>query len=138
MRSGLAWKLSRSGPEIGGQVRRVGHQLVEVVARGVVEREAGDPAELRVEVLQLLAPQVGLASEHLLLGGRQHAVEAPQDGEGEDDVLVLAALEGVADEVGDTPEEADDLAMVHPAVPGGTVARARRGRKRLRRQHLEA
>jgi hypothetical protein len=28
-------------------------------------------------------------------------------------VLVLAALEGVADEVRDSPEEADDLAVVH-------------------------
>ena len=39
--------------------------------------------------------------QHLLLGRRQHAVDAPQHGERQDDVLVLAALEGVADQVRD-------------------------------------
>jgi hypothetical protein len=94
-------------------VRRVGEQLLEVVARRVVEREARDLAELRVEVLELLAPQLGLLAQHLLLGRGQHAVEAPQDCEREEDVLVLSALEGVADEIRDTPQKADDLVMVH-------------------------
>ena len=42
--------------QVGGEVRRVGEELLEVVAGGVVEGEAGDLAELRVEVLELLAP----------------------------------------------------------------------------------
>jgi hypothetical protein len=63
--------------------------------------------------LKTSAAQLLLAAEHLVLGGGQHAVEAAQDGEAQDHVLVLAALEGVSDEVRDLPEEADDLAMVH-------------------------
>ena len=46
--------------QVGGQVRRVGEQPLEVVAGRVVEGEARSLAELRVEVLQLLAPQLGL------------------------------------------------------------------------------
>ena len=47
-------------PKVRRQVRRVGEELVEVVAGRVVEREAGDLAELRVEVLELLVAQLGL------------------------------------------------------------------------------
>ena len=100
-------------PQVGGEMRRVGEELVEVVARGVVEREPRDLPQLWVEVLELLALQLGLLGQHLLLGAGQHAVETAQDGERQDDVLVMAAPEGVADQVGDAPEEADDLAMVH-------------------------
>jgi hypothetical protein len=100
-------------PEVGGDVRRVGEELLEVVAGGVVEGEARDLPELRVEVLELLALQLGLLAEDLLLGVGEYAIETAQDRERQDDVLVLAALEGVADEVCDTPKEADDFAMVH-------------------------
>jgi hypothetical protein len=96
-------------------VRRVAEQLVEVVARGVVEGEAGSSAQLGVQVLEPLALELPLALEHALLLVGQNAVQAPKDGEREDHILVLAALEGVADEVGDAPEEADDLAVVHDA-----------------------
>jgi hypothetical protein len=56
------------------------------------------------------------------------AVQAAQAQEREDHVLVLPALERVADQVRDTPEQADDLAVVHTftvlsvstsASPGG-------------------
>ena len=94
--------------DVGG----VGEQLPEVVARRVVEGEPRGAPELRVEVVEL-ALEPGLDGQHLLLGGRQHAVEAAQHGKGQDDVLVLAALEGVADEIRHPPDEADDLAVVH-------------------------
>src|SRR5207249_5888057 len=99
--------------QVCGEVRRVGQELREVVTRGVVEREASDLAKLRVEVLELPVPQFSLLREHLLLGAGKHAVETAQNGEREDDVLVLAPLESVPDQVRDAPEEADDLAMVH-------------------------
>jgi hypothetical protein len=38
-------------------------------------------------------------------GAGEHAVQAAQDRERQDDVLVLAAPEGVADQIRDTPEE---------------------------------
>ena len=40
-------------------------------------------------------------------------VEPPEDGEREDHVLVLAALEGVADEIRNSPDETCDLAVMH-------------------------
>ena len=73
--------------DVGG----VGEQLLEVVARRVVEGEPRGPPELRVEVVEL-APEPGLDGQDLLLGGGQHPVEPAQHGEGQDDVLVLAAL----------------------------------------------
>src|SRR5690606_36617310 len=43
----------------------------------------------------------------------EHAVQAAEDGERQDHILVLAALEGVADQVRDAPEEVDDLTVVN-------------------------
>ena len=98
----------------------VGAQLLEVVARRVVEGEPRGAPELRVEVFQL-ALEPGLDGQHLPLGGGQHAVEPAQHGQEQDHVLVLAALERVADQVRHPPDEADDLAVVHVS----SVPRAR-------------
>jgi len=57
--------------------------------------------------------RLGLFGQHLLLGFCQHTIEPAQHRERQDHVLILAALEGVADQVGDAPEEADDLVVVH-------------------------
>jgi len=54
-----------------------------------------------------------LLLEHLLLGGGEHGVERPQHREGKNHLLVLAALERVADEIRDAPQEANDFAVVH-------------------------
>ena len=113
--------------QIGGEVRRIGKELVEIVARGVVEGETGDLAELRVEILELAAGQLRLFREHLLLSAGKHAIEAAEHGQGEDDVLILAAFERVADEVRDTPEKADDLAVVHGLLCGYLAAGRIRG-----------
>ena len=89
--------------QVGSEVRGVRQQLLEVVAGGVVEGEAGGAPKLGVEVLESLALELSLAFEDALLRVREHAVEATQYGERQDDVLVLAPLEGVADEIGDAP-----------------------------------
>jgi hypothetical protein len=118
----LAHVLAEAGDviaKIGCDVRRVADQLVEIVQRGVVERETGGHAELLVEVLQPSVSQLGLPREHLSLGTGQHAVETAQHGQRQDDVLVPAAPEGVANEVGDPPQKTDDLAMVHRATTFG-------------------
>ena len=100
--------------DVGG----VGEQLLEVVARRVVEREPRRALELPLRVVEP-ALEPGLRRQHLPLRRGQHAVEPAQHGEGQDDVLVLAAPEGVSDEVGHPPDEADDLAVVHvSSVPG--------------------
>ncbi len=88
--------------QVGRQVRRVAEQALEVIERGVVEGVAGGPAQHRVEVIQLILVQrVGF--EHLALRGLEHAVEAAQHRERQDDVLILAALERVANEIRDAP-----------------------------------
>jgi hypothetical protein len=94
-------------------VRRVRDELVEVVERRVVEGIARRAPQLRLGLLELLLAQLPLAREHLLLRRREHAVEAPQHRERQDDVLVPPAPEGIADEVRDPPDEVDDLAVVH-------------------------
>ncbi len=43
----------------------------------------------------------------------EDAIEPTKNGEREDDVLVLAALEHIADQIGDAPNEAYDLTVVH-------------------------
>jgi len=67
--------------QVRSEARRVGHALFEVVARSVSEGEAGDPAELRIEVFQLLAPQLALLRQHILLGARENAIQTAQHGE---------------------------------------------------------
>ena len=74
--------------------------------------ESRRTAKLTVEVVQL-SSILGLPFKHGLLCRRQHAVQPPQHGQRQDDVLVLASLEGVADEVGYIPNETDDFAVVH-------------------------
>ena len=98
--------------QVGCDVRRIGQQGFEVVARGVVEGESGSPAKLRVQVIQPASAQLGLPAQHLALGWCKHAIEPPEHGQRQDDVLVLAALEAVTDQIRDTPEEADDFAVV--------------------------
>ena len=50
--------------------------------------------------------------ENLVLGGFEEAVEAAQDGHGQDDVAVLAADVDVAEDVvGDAPDEVDNGVM---------------------------
>ena len=77
--------------QVGCDVRRIGQQGFEVVARGVVEGESGSPAKLRVQVIQPASAQLGLPAQHLALGWCKHAIEPPEHGQRQDDVLVLAA-----------------------------------------------
>src|SRR5690606_4124540 len=66
-----------------------------------------------IEIPESLALELRLTLEDGVLRVGEHAVQTTEDGERQDHILVLAALEGVADEVRDAPEEADDLAVVH-------------------------
>ena len=94
--SGVQIAIGKGGliVEVGGELRRVGEELGKVVLGRVVERKPGRAPELRVAVLELLAPELRLLGQHLLLGRGQDAVEPPKYGERQDDVLVLAPLEG--------------------------------------------
>ncbi len=61
--------------------------------------------------------QFRLAFEYLMLGRREHAVETPQYGQRQNDVLVLASLEAVANQIRDAPDKADDFTVVHRYAP---------------------
>src|SRR5436190_62940 len=74
--SRMSASISSSGrgdvvPQVGREVGRVAEELLEVVAGRVVEREARRLAQLRVQVLELLLPQLGLPGEHLRLRRRE-------------------------------------------------------------------
>jgi len=102
--------------EVSGQVRGVRQQLLEVVARCIVEGEARGPAKLGLQVLEL--PLVlGLGIEDLRLRGGQHTVEPPQFRKRQDYILVLAPLEGVADQIHHAPQEANYFTVVHESDP---------------------
>ena len=93
------------------EVRGIGQELIETVLAGVVEGETGGSPELRVDVVQPTAI-LAVGFQDLGLGGVQDTVEAAEDGQGEDDVLVFTPLEGVPDQVSYTPDEAEDFAVV--------------------------
>jgi hypothetical protein len=52
-----------------------------------------------------------------LFSGLQDAVDAAEDGERQDDILVLATLEGIPDQVRNAPDETDLLPEVVHAMP---------------------
>ena len=80
-----------------------------------------------VQRLQAALRQLRLTAKHPLLRGRERAVEPAQHGQRQNDVLILAALEAVADQIRDAPQETDDLVMVHRidsvAVPAWVASR---------------
>ena len=95
------------GGEVGGDVVLVAHQLAHVERRGVHEGVAGDAQQERLGVHPGGFP-LGLLREHGRLGGSQHAVQAAQHGERQDDLAVLRGLEVAPEEVGDGPDEGGD------------------------------
>ncbi len=54
-----------------------------------------------------------LGLKNFLFRRREHAIETAQDSERQYYILIFASFEGVADQIRDTPEKADDFAMVH-------------------------
>ena len=91
----------------------VRQQPLEIVLGGVVEREPGCTAELPVEVFESPALQFCLPLKYVLSRWSQNAIEPAQHGQRQDDILILAPLERVPDQVGNAPYEADYLAVVH-------------------------
>ena len=62
------------------------------------------PQEERLRVQPGLLPGRVLG-QHGGLGGLQHAIQPPQDGEGQDDLAVLGLLVVAAQQIGDGPDE---------------------------------
>ena len=64
------------------------------------------------------------------LGGFEHAIEAAQHREGQDDLAVFGLLVVAAQEVGNGPDEGGEVGFSHDGARAGRRA-ARRGRKRM-------
>ena len=79
--------------------------------RGVVEREAGRLAKLRGEVFEL-ALELAMCRQDGLLGRLQHAIDPPQHGERQDHVGILAPLEGISQQIRNSPDKGDLLTEV--------------------------
>ena len=78
---------------------------------GVVEGLASRVLEDRGLVIYACIVGPFLLVQHLLLGGFQHGVQAPEDGHGEYHVPVLAPDVEVSEQVVcDSPDEVGDLA----------------------------
>lgn len=92
-------------------MRRIGKKFLKIVARGVVEGETGSAAELRVNVLQLPL-ELSDRLKNFLFRWREHAVEASEDRERQDNVLILTPFKRVPNQIRNTPDEADYLAMI--------------------------
>src|SRR5690606_26477840 len=58
--------------QVGGEVRRVSQEFLEVIARGVVKREARCAPELRIEILESLALELRLTLEGGVLRVSEH------------------------------------------------------------------
>ena len=92
------------GAQVFADVVLVAHELLQVERRGVVEELAGLAQQ---EGLGIQAGRLAgfLLGQHGGLGGFQHAIQAAQDGEGQDDLAVFGLLVVAAQEVGDGPDE---------------------------------
>ena len=92
-------------PKMSALTRKCRH-VVRAMSRARPETpcpHSGRIQQLRVEVLELPVPQLGLLRQDQVLGIAQHTVETTQDGERQDDILIPAPLEDIAYEVA-TPQ----------------------------------
>ena len=94
----------------------VGEELVKIIAGGIVQGESGNLFELAVWIFELALFELGLRCKNALFCRGQDTIEPPKDRQRQDYVLVFAAFECVADQVGDTPKEAYDFAMIQELV----------------------
>ena len=117
----LAGTLAEAGDvvlQVGGDVGGVVGELGKVEAAGVVKRLPGDVVEHRLDVGKLTALEALMPREHRGLGRLEHAVEAAEHSERQDHAAVLGGLVGAAQQVRDTPDEADLVAeAVHQRCP---------------------
>jgi len=77
--------------EVLADVVLVPHELLQVQGRGVVELQGGPAAQVGVRVDAGL-PAGGRLGQAFLLGGVEDAIQAPEDGERQDDLAVLGLL----------------------------------------------
>ena len=90
--------------QVPGDLAGVVEEAAEVERRGVEELLPGHVLQHRVDVLDLALQRLGPLQDGGLRG-LQHAVEAADNGQGEDDLAVLGLLVVTPEEVGHGPDE---------------------------------
>jgi len=118
------------GRKIRADVILIAHETREVERCGVREGHAGYAREegLGVEALGLT---FCLLREDLRLGRRQHAIEAAQHGEGQDDAAVFGRLVVASQQISDGPNEGGEGSVAHEAGSIGTPGASRRTPERF-------
>ena len=92
---------------MGGVVQQGG----QVEFGQVVERASGDLVQAESDDRGGFALQRGVGGEDLRLGGGEQAIEAAQHRQREDDLAILVALVGAAEQVADAPDEGRELGV---------------------------
>jgi len=95
-----------------GESFGVGEEFGEVVFAGVVELLFGGAAEHFIDDGGVLAFPFPVFFEDFVFGGFENAVEAAEDGHGEHDFSVFGRAVGVAEEVGNVPNEGNEAVGV--------------------------
>ncbi len=105
------------GVEILADVVLVARQRGQIQLRDVVEaRGADDALEERIGIKARGGLLLRLG-QHLRLGGGQHAVQAPQHGERQDDAAVFGLLVIAAQQIGNRPDEGGQGLLVQRLFP---------------------
>ena len=107
----VARKAVDVGVEVGRELVGVVEELGQVQPRQVVEGAAGDLLEQTADDRLGLDLDARVRGEDLGLGRRQQAVETAQHRQGQDDLAVLVALVGPAQQVADAPDEVGELGV---------------------------
>lgn len=104
------------GEQVLADMVLIAHELAHIEGGRVVETLPGLAQEERVGIEPRLR-LVGELGEHGRLGGLQNAVEAPEDGEREDDLAVFGLFVVAAQEVRHGPDKGRKGLMVHADSP---------------------
>ena len=105
--------------EMRGYVVGIPLQALEVKRRTVVEPLVGDDVQPQVQRISVEpVPQARVLLQHSGLGRRQHAVEAPQDSQGQHDPLILRRPVRAAQQIGDLPDQVREVRVIrHHCCP---------------------
>ena len=84
-------------------------QALEIEFSKVVEGMAGDGAKLVTDDVLSLGLDDGVFFERGGFGGREDTVEAPQDGERQNDLAILVPFIRAPEQIAYAPDKAGDL-----------------------------
>ena len=124
----LGVELGDPGAQVAGDLGRVGQDAVQGQRAGVVCLDARQTLE--DDVARVLALDRLGSREHLWLGGLEDAIEAAQQDQRQDYLLVFGALVVAAEQVSDGPDE--PCVVVRSAAGSGVLALVQVGPPKVR------